>query len=76
MAALLQIQLPAHVPGKAVENDSYARVTASDVGELEDVPDFRLWPGPDPVTVVIWRANQQVEGHCCSISLSLCLSDE
>ena len=50
-AALLPIQLPAAVPGKAAKGGPSA--WSPSMGDPDGVSGFCLWPGPDPVIEAI-----------------------
>lgn len=72
-AALLWIQLPVNVVGKAVLDDPGIGSLLPNVGDLDGV--FGSWLQPDPAKVVmaVWTVNQQKED---SLLLSLCLSNK
>lgn len=52
-AALFLVQLPANVPGKAVDDGSNSWALASHVGDQGGILSSWLQPGPAQVTVTI-----------------------
>lgn len=45
LAAPVQIQLSAHVPGKAAADGLSSRVPITHMGNLDEAPGTQLWPG-------------------------------
>lgn len=57
LASPLPVWLPVNVPGKVADDGPSAWAPATHVGNLDEVPDFCLWPGPVLATGGIWGVN-------------------